>query len=247
MTSLPHLVAHRGDSADHPENSVTAIRAALDADADGVEFDLQFTGDGEPVVLHDRDLRRTGGLSRFIDDYDANDVREGRLPAHEPGRFGTRFEGERVASLATMVSTIKAHPNTQARIICELKTETATAIGASTAVRRVLHACHDLGARVVIIGFDAGIVRTARSMGAPAVGWVVSLGSTLDREQAQVMAPDYLIADRASLMTAGGRLWQGPWRWLIYEVNTIAEAQRLTRAGAWGVETSSVQRLREAQ
>jgi glycerophosphoryl diester phosphodiesterase len=247
MALLPSLIAHRGESADYPENSLTGISAALDAGADGVEFDIQFTGDGHPVVLHDRDLRRTGGVSRFIDDYNADHVRQGHLPAHEPDRFGERFLGECVPSLGTVVSSIKAHPNTGARIFVELKTETATAIGANTAVRRVLQACEDLGDRLTVIGFDAGMLRTARSMGAATVGWVVSLSSTLDREQAQVMVPDYLIADRGGVKTAGAGLWQGPWRWLIYEVNTVAEAQHLASGGAWGVETHSVRRLREAQ
>lgn len=242
MASMPHLIAHRGESADYPENTLSAIRAALDVGADGVEFDLQFTGDGQPVVLHDRDLRRTGALSQFIDEFDAQDVEVG-LPAHEPDRFGERFDGECVPSLEAAVDAITAHSNTEARIFVELKTETASAVGASTAVRRVLHACQPLGERLAIIGFDAGMLRTARSLGAPNIGWVVAPTSTLDREQARVMVPDFLFADRAGVKTAGSGLWSGQWHWIIYEVNNPAEAQNLAASGVWGVETSSVSQL----
>jgi glycerophosphoryl diester phosphodiesterase len=246
MASMPQLIAHRGESADHPENTLSAITAALDAGADGVEFDLQFTGDGQPVVLHDRDLRRTGALSEFIDDLETADV-QGGLPAHEPERFGDRFAGECVPSLEAAVEAILAHPNTQARIFVEIKTETAAAIGASTAVRRVLHACEPLGKRLALIGFDAGMLRTARSLGAAAIGWVVAPTSTLDREQARVMVPDFLFADRAAVKTSGGGLWSGQWRWIIYEVNHPGEAQNLAASGVWGIETNSVARWRAAQ
>lgn len=247
MASLPHLVAHRGESAEYPENSISSIRAALDAEADGVELDIQFTGDGQPVVLHDRDLRRTGGLNGFIDEFETDDVRQGRLPAHEPERFGDRFAGECVPSLEAAVATIRDHHNARARVFVELKTETAAATGASTAVRRVLDACNELGPRLTIIGFDAGILRTARSLGSPSIGWVVSPTSTLDREQAQVMSPDYLFADRAGVKTAGAGLWRGGWDWVVYEVNSASEAEHMASSGVWGVETSSVRALRSAQ
>jgi len=247
MPSLPQIIAHRGESADYPENTVSALTAALDAGADGVEFDVQFTGDGHPVVLHDRDLGRTGGLARFIDDFDADDVSAGRLPAHEPERFGEDFQGETVPSLATAVAALTRHSSDDALVFVELKTETAAAVGASTAVRRVLTLCEPLGPRLVLIGFDAHILRTARSLGAPAVGWIVSPNSALDREQAQVMVPDYLFAERTGVPTAGSGLWRGRWQWIAYEVNTADEARTLAEFGVWGVETNSVRRLRSDQ
>jgi glycerophosphoryl diester phosphodiesterase len=53
------VVAHRGASADHPENTLAAFEAAARAGADVIEFDLRLTADGVPVVLHDEDLSRT--------------------------------------------------------------------------------------------------------------------------------------------------------------------------------------------
>jgi glycerophosphoryl diester phosphodiesterase len=57
--NFPAVVAHRGASASHPENTVDAFRAAIAAGADYVELDVRLTADGVLVVLHDFDVSRT--------------------------------------------------------------------------------------------------------------------------------------------------------------------------------------------
>jgi glycerophosphoryl diester phosphodiesterase len=49
----PWIIAHRGDLAVAPENTLASITAALDAGAEGVEFDVHATRDGVVVVHHD--------------------------------------------------------------------------------------------------------------------------------------------------------------------------------------------------
>jgi glycerophosphoryl diester phosphodiesterase len=55
----PVVVAHRGASATHPENTLDAFLAAVEAGADYVELDARLTADGVPVVVHDADVSRT--------------------------------------------------------------------------------------------------------------------------------------------------------------------------------------------
>jgi glycerophosphoryl diester phosphodiesterase len=57
------VIGHRGTptSPFHPENTLTAVRAALEAGADGVEVDVRSTSDGVLVLSHDRDLGRVLG------------------------------------------------------------------------------------------------------------------------------------------------------------------------------------------
>ena len=56
--------AHRGHhTKDFPENSLEAIRSAIEYGADGVEIDVQRTKDGELVVIHDEYLERLTGLN----------------------------------------------------------------------------------------------------------------------------------------------------------------------------------------
>ncbi|MGB7756006.1 MAG: glycerophosphodiester phosphodiesterase family protein [Salinisphaera sp.] len=63
------IVAHRGERDDvHvKENTMTAFDAALAAGVGAIEFDVRFTADDEPVVVHDADLSRVFGLPDQID------------------------------------------------------------------------------------------------------------------------------------------------------------------------------------
>ena len=53
------LLAHRGDSAHRPENTLASFLRALEVGADNVELDVQLTRDGRLIVIHDATLDRT--------------------------------------------------------------------------------------------------------------------------------------------------------------------------------------------
>lgn len=54
MTGVtPLVIAHRGASQDHPENTMAAFVGAREQRADWVELDVRRTADGELVVHHD--------------------------------------------------------------------------------------------------------------------------------------------------------------------------------------------------
>ena len=55
----PLIVAHRGDSANAPENTLAAFRLALENGADGIELDVMLSADQRLVVIHDDKLDRT--------------------------------------------------------------------------------------------------------------------------------------------------------------------------------------------
>lgn len=56
------LLAHRGASADAPENTLEAFREAVVQGADGVELDAMVCGSGEVVVCHDEELTRLAAI-----------------------------------------------------------------------------------------------------------------------------------------------------------------------------------------
>lgn len=63
----PLVIAHRGASADRPENTLAAYELAVAQGADAIEIDLHRTGDGHVVVLHDPDLSGLGGRGEVAD------------------------------------------------------------------------------------------------------------------------------------------------------------------------------------
>ncbi|MGH7984898.1 MAG: glycerophosphodiester phosphodiesterase [Candidatus Binataceae bacterium] len=62
----PRIIAHRGASAHFPENTLPAFRAAREMGARYIELDIHLTRDGEVVVSHDGDLRRTCSQAGLI-------------------------------------------------------------------------------------------------------------------------------------------------------------------------------------
>lgn len=70
----PTVMAHRGLSADAPENTLYAFSDAISVGADFIELDVQQTRDGVLVVMHDSNLKRTTGVNKDIWDVDYADV-----------------------------------------------------------------------------------------------------------------------------------------------------------------------------
>lgn len=131
------VIAHRGDSAHAPENTLAAFRAALAAGADMVEFDVGLTRDLVPVILHDATLDRT------------TDGR-GRLSAHsheEIARldagswFGPRFRGERIPTLDQALDLLAG----RAEVNIEVKPEVLEQAGPERAAALVLEPVRQRG------------------------------------------------------------------------------------------------------
>lgn len=93
--SPPWVIAHRGASAEFPENTRAAFDAALKADPDAIELDLQRSRDGVPVVWHDRSLKKLGLPRRRVAGLKAVELE--RLDAG--AWFGAAFAGERIPTL----------------------------------------------------------------------------------------------------------------------------------------------------
>lgn len=72
----PTVMAHRGLSADAPENTLYAFSDAISAGADFIELDVQQTRDGVLVVMHDSNLKRTTGVNKDIWDVDYADIQD---------------------------------------------------------------------------------------------------------------------------------------------------------------------------
>lgn len=147
MTAL--RIAHRGDARQAPENSLAALRAAMEvATCDGVEFDVRAAADGTPVLSHDATLARVHGRPDPID----------TLTAAQLGDVG----------VPTLEEALNAIPR-RAFIDIELKEDIGPAIAGVIAGGRG----PDLS-RAVISSFDPAAIRRVRSL---APGWPCWLNS----------------------------------------------------------------------
>jgi len=70
------VVAHRGDWTNAPENSLQAIKNAIEIGVDILEIDVRFTKDKVPVVIHDKTLDRTTTGSGKVSNFTLNDLKK---------------------------------------------------------------------------------------------------------------------------------------------------------------------------
>src|SRR5262249_35383875 len=104
----PIVVAHRGDSRNHPENTLAAFAAAAELGAPVQEFDVQATADGQLVCLHDatRD-RTTDAAVRLGPGALVAQLELARLQQLDAGSWkGHAHRGERIPTLEQALATM---------------------------------------------------------------------------------------------------------------------------------------------
>jgi glycerophosphoryl diester phosphodiesterase len=107
------IMAHRGSSSAAPENTLAAVRKAIQDGADWVEIDVQETADGEVVVLHDSDFMKLAGSDLKIWDATLEDLKDIDVGSW----FAPEFNNERVPTLAEVLDECRG----KIRVNIELK------------------------------------------------------------------------------------------------------------------------------
>ena len=101
---VPLIIAHRGDVARAPENTLPAFSSALEAGADGIELDVRVTRDSQLVVYHDRGLGRLGGRRGLVSNATLAEMRAMDVG----GWFSPEFAGERTPTLDEVFELLPA-------------------------------------------------------------------------------------------------------------------------------------------
>jgi glycerophosphoryl diester phosphodiesterase len=93
------VTAHRGASSVAPENTLSAMIAAVEAGADFAELDVRLTRDGQVVLLHDRTLDRTTNGTGDVWDFTLEELR-----SLEAGSwFSEEYDGEPIPTLREVI------------------------------------------------------------------------------------------------------------------------------------------------
>lgn len=81
-------IAHRGFSGRYPENTLLAFEKALEAGAEGIEFDVHLTKDGQLVIIHDELLDRTTDGKGLVTNHTLEELRRLDASAGFKGVYG---------------------------------------------------------------------------------------------------------------------------------------------------------------
>ncbi len=139
------LYAHRGASAELPENTMPAFERAVAIGVDALEMDVQLTRDDQLIVVHDDRCARTTGAQLAWADLDLADARRLDAGWGFVAPDGTRpFAGQGIA-VPLFAEVLEAFPTT--RINVDIKH--ARAVAATLAVIRA----HRADDRVTLASF----------------------------------------------------------------------------------------------
>jgi glycerophosphoryl diester phosphodiesterase len=235
---VPQLVAHRGYLLRYPENTWMALEAALRAGACWLEFDIQMCADGRFVLLHDADFLRTSGHPGSV--FSASTTSIQQISVHEPERFDGRFAPVEPSFLDPVLESLSAFP--ACRKMVEIKHESLEHWGVRRVMETLLDTLEGYAAGCVVISYRLEALRYARQRSDLEIGWVLGDYDETHRSRAEELRPDYLICNEIKVPGAG-RLWPGPWRWMLYDIVDPQVALAWARRGASLIETADIDAL----
>jgi len=210
--------------------------AAVDAGARHVEFDIQLSVDGVPMLLHDATLERTAGHAGCALDMRWDELKNVRIG--ETGRLGEVCANARLPSLALIRDWLATEPEISA--FAEIKTESLSRFGVDRVLEACLQVLEPVLDRCVITSFSDEVLLGARCRRQTRIAWVLERYDEQSLTRATSLAPDYLFCNYRKLPDSLDRLPAGPWQWVLYEVTDARLALDLAKKGAGLIETMAV-------
>lgn len=232
LLARPEIVAHRGASADAPENTLASVNLAWSVNTDAVEIDVYLTSDGKIITSHDRDTLRTSGVKHEIKQTDFATLR-----SLDVGKWkGEKFAGEKMPSFEEVLATIPDGKRLFVEVKCgpEIVPELKRQITASGKTSR----------QVAIISFNADVIEAVKkAMPQLQAYWLCSAAEGKADEQIatakrvnangiDIQGNAFLTAEYAKAITdAGLRLY-------VWTIDDPARAKELAAIGSEGITTN---------
>ena len=216
LVAQPLIIAHRGASAEKPENTLAAFRRALALEVDGIELDVQVTRDGVPVVFHDASLSRLTGVRGSVARKTWAELQTLRVQGCEP--------------IPRLVDVLRL---TRGLLVVHLELKA----GPVAPIIQTIHAARATD-WVILASFHAHLVTEARTL-APAIPrMLISEGRsapvTLVRHLAACGAVGLSVNHEAIRSAVWIKYFQqrgySVWSWTV---NELVVAKRLT---GWGID-----------
>lgn len=213
----PLIIAHRGASAEKPENTLAAFRRALALRVDGIELDVHVTRDGVPVVFHDEKLKRLTGVRGLLTACTWTELAKLRVAGTEP--------------IPRLVDVLRL---TRLRAVVQIELKAGVPVAPVVRAVEIARALN----WVIFASFDAGLVREAGKLAPKVPRMLISESrrspAVIARQLKDCQALGLSFNHRRIPSAAWVQYFQlrgySVWAWTV---NDTAAARRLA---AWGVD-----------
>jgi glycerophosphoryl diester phosphodiesterase len=230
-------IAHRGGARYAPENTLAAFRLALADGVPAVECDVQQTGDGRVVVIHDQTVDRTTNGRGRVASFAFDALR--RLDAG--GWFGAGFAGTPIPTLDEVLDLVRG----RALLQIEIKNAPTFYEGIE---RRVVDAVRRRGMEedVLLMSFDHVSVRTMRELAPRSPCGIIYAARLVDGVAAARAAGADALCLHWAFATADviAAAHSAGLRVLVWTVDDEADAHACLAAGVDGLTSNDTRMLR---
>jgi glycerophosphoryl diester phosphodiesterase len=245
------VVAHRGASAYVCENTLGAVRTAIELGADWVEIDVRRSSDGALVVMHDKSLVRTTNVRAVfpnrapwnVADFTYDELR--LLTTRPTG--GRRGSPERIPTLHDVIAVLR---DRNVGLLVELKEPHLYPDIVTDVIRALQGGGRQLGdvapsPQCIVQSFDFAAMKELKArepeirvalLGTPALSNLPALASWADQVHCRSHSIDRRYVDRAHHLGMGCMAWTA---------NRKATMRRAIRTGVDGVISDCPDLLRE--
>jgi glycerophosphoryl diester phosphodiesterase len=240
---VPGIVAHRGHSLAYPENTLAAVRAAIDAGVRHVEIDVQLSADRVPVLFHDRRLERLCGVGRHVHELTARELQSLRVA--DRARLGDCGPAEPIATLAGFVDVLAGHPDVTAFV--EIKRGAIGAHDVDAVYTAVWETIRAQRRQCVLISFSLEFLAHARARQPDLpIAVVVDRWQELESPEARALRAEYVFCDLQGLPPSGALVAPHEATLVVYEVADPELARALAARGVHYVETFACAEMQRA-
>lgn len=239
-----YIIAHRGDSKGAPENTQPAFRRAIDTGADMIEFDVQLSSDGVPVVFHDTNLdKHSNGRGRL------SDFPVDKLRLLDVGSwYSEEFSEEKIPLLTEVLELA------QNRVLLniEIKPEAVTHDAETGIEYKVCEQLRRFGMekQALISSFDYRVFSRIESINPE-----IKTGLLYNRKKSEGFSPSELVQRYRAFSFHCGR-WQLRKKWIkecrdigvpvfVYTVNDRRSMRSLIKKGVCGIFSDRPERLKK--
>jgi glycerophosphoryl diester phosphodiesterase len=173
-----------------PENTKPAFDKAVSYAVDGIEFDVQITSDGCPVIFHDSNLAKFNEKFKSISDFTFED-----LSAYDWGKwFSEEFRNEKILTLDQVLTRYGHKTRLMIEIKSSPKAETQSLYYqlAAMVVESIRNnIANDLIPNMYILSFDPEILKSAYLNG-PDLNYVLNLDDPIIHQNHVNIDPEIL-------------------------------------------------------
>jgi len=234
----PALVAHRGYAQLFPENTLTALAAAVDAGAAFVEFDIQLSKDQVPFLMHDPDLKRTANIDKSVFELTMREL--SNISVGEQSRLGGRFSNIKPTTLEHACTHLNEWPDVHSFI--EVKQHSVEHFGLELVMRKLFEAVKSLTAPFTVISFLEEVVEYTKEHSVLSTGWVIRDWNEQSLATLHRLSPEFAYCSYTNI-PLDQPVPSGPWSWVVYEVTDEDTAAFWRKRGVHMIESMTVGRM----